>query len=83
MRHADVLIGRRAAERSGKLRRTSPRMPRLRTWCAGTATRRVCGAAVLIRELSGVRTALPVERFCLELLSRHRTLLVPGTAFGT
>jgi capreomycidine synthase len=83
MRHADVLIGARAAEARRNL-------AHLDTWAADHAdlvrwTPPAGGVCVLpvFRELADA-DAPPeaVERFCLDLLDRHRTLLVPGTAFG-
>ncbi|MGI5484162.1 capreomycidine synthase [Streptomyces lavendofoliae] len=83
MRHADALIGTRAAEARRNL-------AYLTEWMAGhqdlvrwaPPEGGVCALPVF-RELEETAAGpAAVERFCLELLSRHRTLLVPGTAFG-
>ncbi|MGW6937645.1 capreomycidine synthase [Streptomyces xanthophaeus] len=83
MRSADQLIGLRAAEAGRNL-------AHLRGWMAEHED------LVRWREPEGGVSAFPVfralerpgtppgavEELCLELLERHRTLLVPGTAFG-
>ncbi|MEU9030048.1 capreomycidine synthase [Streptomyces sp. NPDC048383] len=83
MRHADELIGVRAAEARRNL-------AHLTRWTAEHADQvrwtppegGVCALPVF-RELERAQAGPEaVERFCLELLAGHRTLLVPGTAFG-
>ncbi|AZM87962.1 capreomycidine synthase [Streptomyces sp. W1SF4] len=85
MRSADVLIGARAAEARRNLAHLTEWMAEhealgLVRWTPPEGG--VCALPVF-RELerSGAGPEA-VERFCLELLDRHRTLLVPGTAFG-
>ncbi|MFD0723622.1 hypothetical protein [Streptomyces globosus] len=57
----------------GRARGPGPLDPAGGRWCALPVFRE------LERAAAGPEA---VERFCLELLARHRTLLVPGTAFG-
>ncbi|HLU99376.1 MAG TPA: capreomycidine synthase [Thermobifida alba] len=83
MRHADVLIGTRAAEARRNLAHFTGWMAEhedLVRWTPPEGG--VCALPVFrgLERAAGGPAA--VERFCLELLSRHRTLLVPGTAFG-
>ncbi|MDT0491998.1 capreomycidine synthase [Streptomyces griseus] len=83
MRHADRLIGARAAEARRNL-------ARLTDWAAAHADLvhwtppegGVCALPVFRKLADADAPPEAVERFCLELLDRHRTLLVPGTAFG-
>ncbi|RSS81360.1 capreomycidine synthase [Streptomyces sp. WAC06614] len=83
MRNADALIGARAAEARRNL-------AHLTAWTAEhedlvrwiPPEGGVCALPVF-RELERAGAGPEaVERFCLDLLARHRTLLVPGTAFG-
>ncbi|MFV2117479.1 capreomycidine synthase [Streptomyces sp. Act-28] len=83
MRHADVLIGTRAAEARRNLAHLTRWMTEHEDLVRWTPPEGGVCALPVFRELeeAGAGPAA-AERFCLELLSRHRTLLVPGTAFG-
>ncbi|MBQ0876367.1 capreomycidine synthase [Streptomyces sp. RT42] len=84
MRHADVLIGRRAAEARRNLAHLTEWMAEHEDLVRWTPPEGGVCALPVFRELERASDgSAAVERFCLELLSRHRTLLVPGTAFGT
>ncbi|MFH9432785.1 capreomycidine synthase [Streptomyces rochei] len=84
MRHADVLIGRRAAEARRNLAHLTEWMAEHEDLVRWTPPEGGVCALPVFRELERASDGpAAVERFCLELLSRHRTLLVPGTAFGT
>ncbi|MFJ6663046.1 capreomycidine synthase [Streptomyces sp. NPDC091383] len=83
MRHADVLIGTRAAEARRNLAHLTTWMTEHKDLVRWTPPEGGVCALPVFRALE--RTAAgpaAVERLCLDLLSRHRTLLVPGTAFG-
>ncbi|MGA5410366.1 capreomycidine synthase [Streptomyces lavendulocolor] len=83
MRHADVLIGRRAAEARRNLAHLTEWMAEHEDLVRWTPPEGGVCALPVFRELERAADGpAAVERFCLELLSRHRTLLVPGTAFG-
>ncbi|WP_236576541.1 capreomycidine synthase [Streptomyces sp. HF10] len=83
MRHADVLVRTRAAEARRNLAHLTAWMAEhedLVRWRPPEGG--VCALPVF-RELERASAGpAAVERLCLELLSRHHTLLVPGTAFG-
>ncbi|WP_106435653.1 capreomycidine synthase [Streptomyces sp. TOR3209] len=84
MCHADVLIGRRAAEARRNLAHLTEWMAEHEDLVRWTPPEGGVCALPVFRELERASDgSAAVERFCLELLSRHRTLLVPGTAFGT
>ncbi|MFJ7205061.1 capreomycidine synthase [Streptomyces sp. NPDC098789] len=84
VRHADVLIGARAAEARANLAHLTDWMDEHAELVRWTPPEGGVCALPVFRELERA-SAGPgeVERFCLELLARHRTLLVPGTAFGS
>ncbi|MFF8827891.1 capreomycidine synthase [Streptomyces sp. NPDC015131] len=83
MRHADVLIGTRAAEARRNLAHLVDWMAEHEEWVRWTPPEGGVCALPVFRELERAGTGpAAVERLCLDLLSRHRTLLVPGTAFG-
>ncbi|GGU46581.1 capreomycidine synthase [Streptomyces lavendofoliae] len=83
MRHADALIGTRAAEARRNLAYLTEWMAGHRDLVRWTPPEGGVCALPVFRELEETAAGpAAVERFCLELLSRHRTLLVPGTAFG-
>ncbi|MFE6475551.1 capreomycidine synthase [Streptomyces rochei] len=84
MCHADVLIGRRAAEARRNLAHLTEWMAEHEDLVRWTPPEGGVCALPVFRELERASDgSAAVERFCLELLSRHRTLLVPGTAFST
>ncbi|MFF7373135.1 capreomycidine synthase [Streptomyces tricolor] len=81
MRHADRLIGRRAAETRrnlGHLTEWAARHRGLVDWSPPEGG--VC-CLLGIRELAGAPDGTAVEEFCRDLLAEHKTLLVPGSAF--
>ncbi|MGI5340819.1 capreomycidine synthase [Streptomyces sp. CA-181903] len=83
MRNADVLIARRAAEARRNLAHLTEWMARHEDLVRWTPPEGGVCALPVFRELEETAAGPEaVERLCLELLSRHRTLLVPGTAFG-
>ncbi|MFF3016143.1 capreomycidine synthase [Streptomyces sp. NPDC057939] len=83
MRHADELIGTRAAEARRNLAHLTDWMARHADQVRWTPPEGGVCALPVFRELERAQAGPEaVERFCLELLARHRTLLVPGTAFG-
>ncbi|MFC5802618.1 capreomycidine synthase [Streptomyces formicae] len=83
MRNADVLIGARAAEARRNLAYLTDWMADHQDLVRWTAPEGGVCALPVFRELERAAAGPEaVERFCLELLTRHRTLLVPGTAFG-
>ncbi|MFI2371885.1 capreomycidine synthase [Streptomyces sp. NPDC018833] len=83
MRNADVLIGARAAEARRNLAYLTDWMAEHQDLVRWTPPEGGVCALPVFRELERAAAGpAAVERFCLELLSRHRTLLVPGTAFG-
>ncbi|GAA2490189.1 capreomycidine synthase [Streptomyces gobitricini] len=83
MRHAEVLVGTRAAEARRNLAYLTEWMAEHQDLVRWTPPEGGVCALPVFRELEEAKAGpAAVERFCLELLSRHRTLLVPGTAFG-
>ncbi|MEV1046243.1 capreomycidine synthase [Streptomyces sp. NPDC049916] len=83
MRHADTLIGERAAGARRNLTRLTAWAAHHRDLVHWTPVEGGVCALPVFRELADADAPpAAVERFCLELLDRHRTLLVPGTAFG-
>ncbi|MFF7298686.1 capreomycidine synthase [Streptomyces sp. NPDC008265] len=83
MRHADELIGRRAAGARRNLAHLTEWMADHADLVRWTPPEGGVCALPVFRELEETAAGPEaVERFCLELLARHRTLLVPGTAFG-
>lgn len=83
MRNADVLIGARAAEARRNLAHLTGWMAEHEDLVRWTPPEGGVCALPIFRELERAAAGpQAVERFCLELLARHRTLLVPGTAFG-
>lgn len=83
MRHADELIGIRAAEARRNLAHLTQWMAEHEDLVRWTPPEGGVCALPVFRELERAAAGPEaVERFCLELLARHRTLLVPGTAFG-
>ncbi|WP_079430871.1 MULTISPECIES: capreomycidine synthase [Streptomyces] len=83
MRHADALIAPRAAEARGNLAYLTQWMAEHEDLVRWTPPEGGVCALPVFRELERAAAGPEaVERFCLELLDRHRTLLVPGTAFG-
>ncbi|RSS95558.1 capreomycidine synthase [Streptomyces sp. WAC05292] len=83
MRHADELIGARAAEARDNLAYLMQWMAEHEDLVRWTPPEGGVCALPVFRELERAAAGPEaVERFCLELLARHRTLLVPGTAFG-
>ncbi|WP_354383851.1 capreomycidine synthase [Streptomyces sp. PvR034] len=84
VRHADALIGARAAEARGNLALLTDWMEEHAELVRWTPPEGGVCALPVFRELERAAAGPgEVERFCLELLARHRTLLVPGTAFGS
>ncbi|MCB5178805.1 capreomycidine synthase [Streptomyces antimicrobicus] len=83
MRHADALIAPRAAEARRNLAYLTQWMAEHEDLVRWTPPEGGVCALPVFRELERAGSGPEaVERFCLELLARHRTLLVPGTAFG-
>ncbi|MFJ3923397.1 capreomycidine synthase [Streptomyces sp. NPDC090022] len=83
MRAADRLIGLRAAEAGRNLDLLTAWMAEHEELVRWTPPEGGVCALPVIRELERPGTApTAVEDLCRELLARHRTLLVPGTAFG-
>ncbi|GLV85806.1 aminotransferase [Streptomyces lavendulae subsp. lavendulae] len=83
VRHADELIGARAAEARHNLAHLTGWMAAHEELVRWTPPEGGVCALPVFRELERAAAGpQEVERFCLELLERHRTLLVPGTAFG-
>ncbi|MEN3584824.1 capreomycidine synthase [Streptomyces sp. ZYX-F-203] len=83
MRHADDLIAPRVAEARRNLAHLASWMAEHEDLVRWTPPQGGVCALPVFRELERERAAPEaVERLCLELLDRHRTLLVPGTAFG-
>ncbi|MEU2433707.1 capreomycidine synthase [Streptomyces sp. NPDC007861] len=83
MRSADVLIGMRAAEARDNLAHLNDWVAEHEDVVRWTPPEGGVCALPVFRELERAEAGpQAVEAFCRELLARHRTLLVPGTAFG-
>ncbi|MFF4183582.1 capreomycidine synthase [Streptomyces sp. NPDC001691] len=83
MRNADRLIGPRAEEAGRNLGHLTEWMAEHEDLVRWTPPEGGVCALPVLRELERPGAAPgAVEQLCRELLARHRTLLVPGTAFG-
>ncbi|MEU6594164.1 capreomycidine synthase [Streptomyces sp. NPDC046881] len=81
MRHADRLIGRRAAEARRNLAHLTEWAARHSGLVDWTPPEGGVCCLLGIRELATAQDGTAVEEFCRDLLAAHKTLLVPGSAF--